>query len=107
MTRPSGSPPEGLQLTRSAVDTLLVSQLPNTDAVHIPPAPGTGGLGAITVIVFTILAYATLAGVLIAIDGLGRIAYGEPGTMRLIAGAALLAPAALVCVRSLRRRRLP
>jgi hypothetical protein len=81
-----------------------VSERPDEETTHAGRAPGTAGLGAITVIFFTIFAYATVSGVLIAADGLVRAVHGDAGTVRLVLGTLLLVPAAFLVVH-LRRRR--
>jgi len=93
-----------LQRTLVEVDTVRVSGCPDAETTHAGRAPGTAGLGAITVIFATIFAYATTGGLLIAVDGLWRTLQGETGTTRLILGMILLAPAALVCAHVFRRR---
>jgi hypothetical protein len=84
-----------------------VSERPSRQTTHPAPAPGRAGLGAITVIFFTLVAYATGAGVLVAADGLLRGVHGDPGTARLLVGMILLVPAMLVSAHTLRRRSRP
>jgi hypothetical protein len=73
-----------------------VSERPHAGTTDTGRAPSTAGLGAITVIFFTIFAYATGAGALLAADGLWRVVNGDAGAARLVIGIVLLAPAALV-----------
>ena len=65
--------------------------------------PALAGLGAITAMVFTAIAYATAAGMVFLGGALHAAVTGEVGTARWILAAILLSPAVWV-VRSLRRR---
>ena len=61
------------------------------------------GLGAITAMIFTAIAYVTAAGMVVLAGALHAAVTGEIQSARLILAAILLSPAVWV-VRSLRRR---
>jgi hypothetical protein len=64
---------------------------------------GTAGLGAVTAMVFAVIAYATAVGALAVISSIRGFGASDDAGLRLVTGLALLAPAATVLVTTLRR----